>query len=254
MLIHRIVAACATAGILLLLLCSLAGAQDRASAAHGKKDTAVRAAFREKNIPYPPDEIFFRAFKSEPGKDFGIVELWARDGAMKQFKLVKTYDVCYASGGPGPKRAQGDGQVPEGFYTISGWNPASSYHLSMRISYPNESDKILGARGNPGGDIFIHGRCVSIGCLAMTDDKIDELYIIALDVKNHSRRPINFHIFPLRMNDAGMKTLRATAAGDPKLLSFWQNLKTGYDTFEESRVPPKVSVDKKGVYHFNSGK
>jgi murein L,D-transpeptidase YafK len=218
--------------------------------AYKKQEAAVQHMFTEKGVPYPADEIFYRAFKLENNRAPGVVELWARARGTKRFKLIRTFNICESSGGPGPKRRSGDGQVPEGFYHVSVFNPASRFHLSLQIDYPNASDRILGAGGDLGGDIFMHGDCVTIGCIPMTDDVIDALYIVAVDAKNRSNRPIAYHIFPMRMNETGMKTLKRMAGGNAVLWRFWQNLREGYAIFEKTGVPPTVSIDKKGTYIF----
>ena len=103
------------------------------------------------------------------------LEVWGErtDGA---FAFVHAYPVCALGSTPGPKRSQGDGMTPEGIYRISLFNPNSLFHLSMKIDYPNASDRMLGERGRLGGDVFIHGNCVTAGCVAIGDDGITELY------------------------------------------------------------------------------
>jgi murein L,D-transpeptidase YafK len=116
-------------------------------------------------------------------KDRHTVELWAQSGGEQHF--IKRYYIWNASGGPGPKLVEGDKQVPEGFYSIVGLNPSSKFHLSLELDYPNAFDlkwaRIEG-RKNPGGEIFIHGKSSSAGCLAMGDKNIEELFILANDV------------------------------------------------------------------------
>jgi murein L,D-transpeptidase YafK len=215
----------------------------RVQTAMKEKGEAARQLFAAKKLAYPPQEIFLRVFKRA-----NVLELWARSGA--QFLLVKEYQICAASGGLGPKRRQGDNQVPEGFYYIDRFNPVSNFYLSMGVNYPNESDRILGAGGNLGGDIFIHGNCVSIGCMAITDDQIKELYLIAVEAKAAGQSRIPVHIFPARMNQAGMNRLTGEAAQNQTLLAFWRNLKEGYDAFENQRRLPGVTIDKQGRYIF----
>lgn len=222
----------------------------RVRAAYTEKELAVREMFRDAGVEYPPDEIYFRAFKTENGKSPGSVELWARSGKMKMFRLVRTWRVCASSGGPGPKRRQGDGQVPEGFYEIAGFNPSSRFHLALKISYPNRSDNILKADPDAGGDIFMHGDCVTIGCIPMTDDVIKQVYVAAVEAKNKSGRPIRYHIFPARMTDDNYKMLMTLAGDDIQLRRFWGKLREGYLLFERTKIPPAVTVDKSGAYHF----
>jgi murein L,D-transpeptidase YafK len=213
----------------------------RVQTAMKEKGETVKSLFAAKNLSYPSKEIFIRVFKRD-----GILELWSR--AADNFVLVKTYKICAASGDLGPKRRQGDNQVPEGFYYIDRFNPVSNFYLSLGVNYPNESDRILGAGGNLGGDIFIHGNCVSIGCMAITDDQIKELYLIAVDARAAGQNRIPVHIFPAKMHQAGMKRLITEAAQNQTLLNFWRNLKEGYDAFENNRRLPSVTVDRQGRY------
>jgi hypothetical protein len=134
--------------------------------------------FAQAKVSFPPREITLVALKQEKK-----LELWARDNT--EFRLIHTYRIQAASGGAGPKLRLGDKQVPEGIYRIDGLNPNSHYHLSMKLNYPNEFDlfhAIQEGRTEPGSDIFIHGRAVSIGCLAMGDEAIEELFILTTQV------------------------------------------------------------------------
>ena len=132
--------------------------------------------FREAGIAYPPAKTAFIAFK-----DSKKLHLWASEDGVS-FSLVHSYPIKGASGHLGPKLREGDKQVPEGIYTIEGLNPNSSYHLSMKLNYPNEFDwkyARMEGRKSPGSNIFIHGKTVSIGCLAMGDRAIEELFTLA---------------------------------------------------------------------------
>jgi murein L,D-transpeptidase YafK len=214
-------------------------AEPRVRAAFQQHEAAAKALFQDREVPYPPRQILLRAFKRERE-----LELWAlKDSA---FVLVKTYPICATSGEPGPKRQEGDEQVSEGFYVISAFNPRSQFHLSLKVSYPNASDRILGHKPL-GGDVFVHGNCVTIGCLPITDPLIEELYVIAVASKDFGGGEIPLQSFPARMTGV---TMAALAATHPAQTAFWQNLKEGYDWFEREHVPPKVSVDGKGRYRF----
>jgi murein L,D-transpeptidase YafK len=217
----------------------------RVRAALAEKNNAIKELFNQRGVQYPPQAIFLRAFKEEQK-----FELWARTSINDQFKLIKSYDVCASSGKLGPKRAEGDLQVPEGFYYIDRFNPVSNYHLSLGINYPNQSDRVLSNAARPGGDIFIHGNCVTIGCLPLTDDKIKEVYLIAIEAKSNGQQQIPVHIFPKQLNKAGLDDLQARYRDNPRLISFWQNLKEGYDFFERNHKLPKITVDKSGKYSF----
>ncbi len=217
----------------------------RVRKARMEKAERIRKLFSEAAMTYPPKEIFLRAFKAE-----GVLELWARSDLREPFRRIRVYTICASSGTPGPKRRQGDEQVPEGFYHIDRFNPASSFHLSLGLNYPNESDRILSDRRHPGGDIFIHGSCVTIGCMPITDTQIRELYLIALDTHTHQRR-IPVHVFPRRMDAEGMRVLSEFAGENEALLSFWKNIEEGYRYFERKRTLPKFRVDKQGRYVFS---
>jgi murein L,D-transpeptidase YafK len=215
---------------------------NRVKQAFKTKRATLKAAFKRQGLSYPARRVFIRIFKRER-----VLELWGSDHKGR-YKLVKRYPVCAASGELGPKRRQGDHQVPEGFYRVRVFNPWSAFHLSMGINYPNRSDRILGARGNLGGAIMLHGDCVSIGCVAITDDLIKEVYLAAAESFLKGRRPIPVHIFPTRMSERGMRLLKKRYSHKPKLLSFWKNIKPGYDYFEKRRTLPRVKVNRKGKY------
>ncbi len=213
----------------------------RVKVAYSEKWEGLKSDLKKKGIN-ENFEMFLRVFKEDK-----IVEVWLKSKGEREFKLFKTYTICASSGELGPKRKQGDGQVPEGFYTIAVFNPYSSYHLSLGVSYPNASDKIIG-KGNLGGDIMIHGNCVTIGCIPLTDTYIKEVYILAVEARNKGQQSIPIHIFPAKMDEKGMNFLTGTNSNQ---LDFWKNLKTGYDFFEQKKQVPKVSVDKAGKYLFS---
>ncbi|HLC82364.1 MAG TPA: L,D-transpeptidase family protein [Bacteroidia bacterium] len=212
----------------------------RVKSAYSEKWEDLKSDLKKKGIK-ESFELFMRVFKEDK-----IVEVWLKSTGEKEFKLFKTYAICASSGELGPKRKQGDGQVPEGFYSIAVFNPYSSYHLSLGLNYPNASDRIVGT-GNLGGDIMIHGSCVTIGCMPLTDTYIKEVYILCVEARNNGQQTIPVHVFPTKMNEKGMTFLTET---NPKHLDFWKNLQTGYDYFEQKKQLPKVTVDKKGKYVF----
>lgn len=157
----------------------------------GKKTVADRVAqygaavcarilpdFERQGVPYPPKGMTLIGLKRE-----NALEVWAPDaeGAMKH---IRTYPICAQSGGIGPKLREGDRQVPEGIYGIDSINPNSMFHLSLRVNYPNEFDMTRAAedkRSTLGGDIFIHGKASSVGCLAMGDETAEDLFVLAAE-------------------------------------------------------------------------
>ncbi len=174
------------------------------------------------------------------------LEVWILNSNL-QLELRKTYEFSGYSGDLGPKRIQGDGQIPEGFYIINRFNPYSSFHLSLGINYPNYSDQTLGVKGHLGGDIFIHGSNVTIGCIPITDDKIRELYLIALEAWSDGQSQIPVYIFPCKFDTEVCKNrLKKNSVHN----SFWKNLAKGYDLFYKKREFLIVSSDRNGRYHF----
>ena len=142
--------------------------------------------FVKAGVSYPPSEVVLLAIKDEKR-----MEIWAR--GTGRFKLIKEYGIKAASGMRGPKLQQGDRQVPEGIYHISRLNPNSNYHLSMKVDYQNDFDLAhadMDGRDNLGGDIFIHGKNVSAGCLAMGDAAIEELFVMVAHVGTENLRVI----------------------------------------------------------------
>jgi len=217
----------------------------RVKVAKKETDTSLKALFENKNLNYPPKEVFIRIFKEE----FEL-ELWTKNQDTKQYQLVKNFEVCSMSGELGAKRREGDSQVPEGFYYIDYYNPYSSYFLSVRINYPNKSDRILGYKPSLGNNICIHGDCVSIGCISITDPQIKELYWLLIQAKGQGQKNIPVHIFPNRLNKLNYSKLQTDFKDSPEKLALWQNLKQGYAYFENLRKLPQITVDKKGLYHF----
>lgn len=212
---------------------------ERSKLAYTNKEAEVKALFASAGVTFPPAEMLWRVFKAEDE-----LEVWAGDKAGGALKHITTYQICAQSGVPGPKRQEGDLQVPEGFYTIDYFNNTSAYYLSMRVSYPNESDKVLG-RKPLGHSIMVHGDCVSIGCVAISDERIQELWVMAKRM-DQKKRIVQAHLFPGRDISAFI-----AATTDATLITFWTNILEGYQKFEDTHTLPKVSVNKKtGAYIF----
>jgi murein L,D-transpeptidase YafK len=203
--------------VLLALLLILSA--DRVATARTERSDDVKHLWQTAGLKAPPAEIYLRAFKKERE-----LEVWGGPRG-KPLVLIKSYPFCAASGELGPKRREGDMQVPEGFYEVSQFNPTSDFHLSLKVSYPNASDKVLSDQEHPGGLIYLHGGCASIGCIAITDPAIEEVYLLALDA---AVKPIHFDIFPSRSSDE---------------TDFSKQLAPGLWAFESSHRPPRVKVD-----------
>jgi murein L,D-transpeptidase YafK len=174
--------------------------------------------------------VLFRAYKKE-----AVFEIWKQksDG---QYALLKSFPMCRWSGQLGPKKHEGDRQVPEGFYTITPgqMNPNSHYYLSFNVGYPNAYDR---AFDRTGADIMVHGICSSAGCFSMTDPQIEEIYALAREAFNGGQREIQFQSYPFRMTAENLAKERL----DPNM-AFWKELKNGYDHFEVTKAEVPVVV------------
>jgi L,D-peptidoglycan transpeptidase YkuD (ErfK/YbiS/YcfS/YnhG family) len=164
----------------------------------------VKSYFDKAKVGYPPREVTFVALKQEMK-----LELWARDSG--EFRFIRDYRIRAASGVSGPKLREGDMQVPEGVYRIAGLNPNSHFHLSMKLNYPNEFDLFHAwreGRADPGTDIFIHGKAKSLGCLAMDDETIEELFVLTAHVGAENVKvviaPHDPRTFPLKADIEGL--------------------------------------------------
>lgn len=215
----------------------------RVKTAYQDKGDSVRALYRKYELDENSLNLYIRAFKKEE-----LIEVWAKDKKKAAFVLLKTYKFCKSSGKLGPKRKKGDNQIPEGFYHIDRFNHQSTFFLSLGLNYPNRSDKILGDTTGLGSDIFIHGDCVTIGCIPITDDKIKELYILAVDAKAGGQKKIPVSIFPTKLTNENFKALQKEFANNKPLLQFWKGLKDGYQAFEQCRKLPNIIITAKGDY------
>jgi len=219
---------------------------DRVATARYWRGETIRKAYAAAGVDYP-GEVFIRWLKHE-----AVLELWARNPS-RRFRLVGTYPILASSGVPGPKRREGDKQVPEGFYFIDRFNPQSSFHLSLGLNYPNASDLVLSDREHPGSDIFIHGSDVSIGCAPLGDTTIELVYLAALDAQAHGQKRIDVHVFPGRMRGAEWEQFAAQqSAQRPELAAFWAQLQPEFDYFEQHRALPKVVIEQDGRYTMQS--
>jgi murein L,D-transpeptidase YafK len=211
--------------------------------AYNTKYEGLKSTLEKNDIAIDKVEIFIVGYKKN--KD---LEIWARNKGDLQFKNVLSYKFCALSGDPGPKRMQGDMQVPEGFYHINVFNPWSNFHLSMGINYPNKSDRILGVHKNLGGDIYIHGFCVTIGCIPITDKHIKELYVLCLEAKNNGQLKIPVNLFPARLDDGVLDDLIEKYDPDAETEQFWSELQIAYDLYQERKTLPRITFKSDGTH------
>ncbi|MCA0424692.1 MAG: murein L,D-transpeptidase [Proteobacteria bacterium] len=174
--------------------------------------------------------ILLRAYKQE-----SELEVW-KQSTSGEYVLLKTYPMCRWSGQLGPKKVEGDRQVPEGFYTITqnSLNPNSAYYLSFNVGYPNAYDR---AYGRTGSLIMVHGACSSMGCFSMTDEQIAEIYAVTREAFAGGQKAIQFQSLPFRFTPTNLAKYRA----DPNM-PFWKMLKQGVDTFDVTKREPQVAI------------
>jgi|SRR5688572_7707752 len=209
-----------------------------------RKEDTLQKQFEAKKLKWPANYIYIRSFKYD-----SQLEVWVKDQIKDAFKLFKTYKVCALAGTLGPKRLEGDYQVPEGFYYINEFNPRSQFYLSLGINYPNVSDKILSDSLRPGSAIYIHGSCVTVGCIPVTDQQIDELYILAAHARNQGQDYIPVHIFPVRFNvPRSVKYLENLTKDDPALKKFAARLEDAFNYFDRYKQLPVVLINEEGEY------
>ena len=161
-------------------------------------------------------------------------------------KVIRRYKVALGSGGLAAKERAGDGRTPEGHYVIDSRNEHSAYHKALHISYPNEDDRRRAAKlgVSPGGEIMIHGSCASIGCMAVQDERVEELWTMASAFQVGERR-VHVHVYPARDIAALLR--------DPERAAhhrFWENLKEGLDRFEKDHRLFETWVDWHARYFY----
>lgn len=179
--------------------------------------------------------VFVRIFKGDME-----LELWMKSG--DRFVHFASYPICYWSGQLGPKQQTGDHQAPEGFYTVEKGqlNPNSRWHRAFNLGFPNLLDR---AHNRTGSFLMVHGGCASVGCYAMTNAVVDEMWQLLTAAMNNGQERFAVHAFPFRMTDA-----RLAAYDGYGWVPFWREMKSAYDLFETSHVPPQISVcDKRYV-------
>jgi murein L,D-transpeptidase YafK len=218
---------------------------ERVKTAYEEKEAVVKKLFEAKNLSYTGFSLFLRAFKKVE-----TLEVWVKEIDKDEFVFLKAYEFCTTSGSLGPKRREGDRQIPEGVYHINHFNPLSNFYLSLGLNYPNASDKILSNKTEPGGSIYIHGNCVTIGCIPITDAKIKELYVLAVEARNNGQEKIPVHVFPAKLEDGVVETLMEENDLNETINAFWKNLEPVYQDFQSTRKLKPVKVNSKGEYYF----
>jgi murein L,D-transpeptidase YafK len=209
-----------------------------------REEDTLQKQFAAKQLIWPARYVYIRSFKYD-----SEMEVWVKNKQSEKYKLFKTYRICALAGSLGPKRMAGDYQVPEGFYYINEFNPRSLYHLSLGLNYPNASDKMLCDLSQPGGDIYIHGSCVTTGCIPITDGQIEELYVLAAHAKDMGQDYIPVHIFPINFeNPRSAAYLSRFLISFNEFVPFEKSMQNAFYYFEKNHQVPPVIVNAKGEY------
>ena len=191
----------------------------------------LQSDFKRVGVPYPPAAVAFVGLKEER-----VLQVYAA-GSGGRFFLVRTYPILAASGRLGPKLREGDLQVPEGIYRLESLNPNSAFHISLRLDYPNSFDRTKAkaeGRFNLGGDIMIHGRQASIGCLAMGDPAAEDLFVLAALAGLENVRVV------LSPVDLRSRPMPVTPGETPKWLpELYDQIRTALSEFPAERRNPE---------------
>lgn len=213
----------------------------RVKNAYKEKQANLETALKQKGFALRKIELLLVAYKKEER-----LEAWVRTKGHTKYTFFKNYPFAENSGTLGPKRRYGDSQIPEGLYLLSYFNPWSNFHLSMKVNYPNKSDKVRGVQGSLGNNIFIHGSVVTIGCIPITDNLIKELFILAVEAKRNQK--VTVLILPTKLSSNNLNQLLANKnyTQDAKIL--WKELAPIYQYFTKHNSLPNILIHKNGEY------
>lgn len=216
----------------------------RVDEAFAKTESRLQAEFEAKGLEWPARFMYIRSFKFD-----SRLEIWVKNKANEAYKPFKAYKVCALAGNLGPKRFEGDYQVPEGFYYINAFKPNSQYHLALGVNYPNASDRILSDKKRPGGEIYIHGSCVTVGCIPLTDPIIEEVYVLAASTRAAGQDFIPLHVFPVFFKrDKSKEILDEYLKVNPDYKPLAMNLERAFYYFQEKKQLPTIVITGKGEY------
>ncbi len=215
----------------------------RVKKAYENKLTLIKDRLEEKGFDIDDYQLIIKAYKFEQQ-----VKLYVKKKNDSKWQIYRQYPFCWTSGELGPKRQQGDYQIPEGYYKVNHFNPHSTFHLSLGVSYPNKADRIKSPHRDKGGAIYMHGGCATIGCIPIRDEPIKEVYILSLIARSNGQTSIPIHIFPFEYSEAKMTIAFAKF---PEHKEFWGNLFEVEKKFNEEKIQATVRIDNKGNYYLN---
>jgi murein L,D-transpeptidase YafK len=216
----------------------------KVTTAFDAREEVLKQEFEGKGLVWPARYMYLRSFKYD-----SKLEVWVKSEKSEKYKLFKTYKVCALAGNFGPKRFEGDYQVPEGFYYLNQFKPNSNYHMALGVNYPNPSDRVLSDPVKPGAEIFIHGSCVTVGCIPLTDPIIEELYVLAAITRNAGQDYIPIHVMPVMFkNEKSLEKLTKfveTRTEYKPMVSVFEKV---YYYFNQYRNLPTILIGEKGEY------
>jgi len=195
------------------------------------------------NVSVDSMELFLRVFKKEQK-----LEVWAKNRNARCFQFLTSYKICGKSGDLGPKRMEGDLQIPEGFYYIERYDPQSKFYKALKINYPNPADKVQGHQETPGNDIFIHGACISTGCIALSNEAIDDIYWLTDKAKQGGQNFIDVHIYPFHFEEQSLEQALKNTPQYKDYEAFWESLRSGLFYFEQQKTIPDYRISREGFY------
>lgn len=213
----------------------------RVRTAYTEKKPIIQERLQEMDLSLNNVNVMIKAYKNEQ-----IVRVYVKKSSDKKWGVYKEFPFCSFSGDLGPKRKEGDFQIPEGYYHINHFNPASNFLLSLGVSYPNKADKIKSSAPRKGGAIYMHGNCVTIGCIPIQDEPIKELYILSVLGKNNGQSQVPLHIFPFEYSDP---IWSLAIQKYPEHQAFWKNIYEVEQRFDSTMIAPKVGINSAGDYY-----
>jgi murein L,D-transpeptidase YafK len=209
-----------------------------------RQQDKLKAEFEAKGLVWPARYVYIRSFKWD-----AQLEVWVKNTRQEKYRLFKTYKVCAMAGSLGPKRFEGDYQVPEGFYYLNQFRPNSQYHLALGINYPNPSDRVLSDPQRPGAEIYIHGSCVTVGCIPLTDPIIEEVYTLTAFARQNGQDFMPIHVFPVRFrNPKSADALKKYLEKRPDYKPMVDVMTKVYYYFNENKNLPTILISEKGEY------
>lgn len=214
----------------------------RVRKAYNEKKEIIADRLSELSLRTNDFQVMIKAYKYEQR-----LKIFVKSGvAAGKWKVYRSYPFCWTSGDLGPKRKQGDYQIPEGYYHLNHFNPYSTFELSLGVSYPNRADRIKSTASDKGGAIYIHGGCATIGCIPIENEPIREVYVLCVLAKSYGQSTIPIHIFPFEYSKEKMEVATRQY---PEHASFWENLFEAEIIFGKDSTQAKILIDKSGNYY-----